>query len=321
MTLTLVYKRPDSPNFYVIGTKISTKTTSRRDAEEMAKKVLREKWRTDVLGEPTRTWKALVREWLEYKAGQASLVQDQMVIGRFSELLERECVEDLEKITMEIISAYARAQKAQTSPSTANRHLNTIRAMLNRAKELKWLHDVPTIESYELPKKLPKGITPEQLEMITTHLPPWVAQMAVFAAQTGLRRANVAGLKWEWISADGMTAVVPGTATKTKRVYTVPLSTQARAILAARPREGVFVFPQERIRPHWEKAREAAGLAHVRFHDLRHSWASWHVQNGTPDRILMHMGGWTSPRMLANYAHLATEHLAAYADNLNGAPK
>jgi hypothetical protein len=43
--------------------------------------------------------------------------------------------------------------------------------------------------------------------------------------------------------------------------------------------------------------------------------ASWHAQNGTPMHVLQELGGWESPLMVRRYAHFATEHLAAYANN------
>ena len=49
---------------------------------------------------------------------------------------------------------------------------------------------------------------------------------------------------------------------------------------------------------------------------LRHTWASWHVQAGTPLFALQEMGGWESPQMVRRYAHLTAEHLAPYADRL-----
>jgi integrase len=66
----------------------------------------------------------------------------------------------------------------------------------------------------------------------------------------------------------------------------------------------------------WYTALEKAGIADFRWHDLRHTWASWHVQQGTPLFAPQELGGWESPEMVRRYAHLAAEHLAPYADRL-----
>ena len=66
----------------------------------------------------------------------------------------------------------------------------------------------------------------------------------------------------------------------------------------------------------WYAASVRAGIADFRWHDLRHTWASWHVQQGTPLYALQELGGWESPEMARRYAHLAAEHLAPWADRL-----
>ena len=57
----------------------------------------------------------------------------------------------------------------------------------------------------------------------------------------------------------------------------------------------------------WRKALERAGIENFRWHDLRHTWASWHVQAGTPLHVLQELGGWETPAMVRRYTHLAPE--------------
>ena len=71
----------------------------------------------------------------------------------------------------------------------------------------------------------------------------------------------------------------------------------------------------------WYKALRRAGIENFRWHDLRHTWASWHVQSGTPLNVLQELGGWASYAMVQRYAHLAADHLAPWADRLAWAKK
>jgi integrase len=48
----------------------------------------------------------------------------------------------------------------------------------------------------------------------------------------------------------------------------------------------------------WYKALKRAGISSFRWHDLRHTWASWHIQNGTPLRVLQELGGWETASMV-----------------------
>ena len=65
----------------------------------------------------------------------------------------------------------------------------------------------------------------------------------------------------------------------------------------------------------FKNALSKAGIEKFRWHDLRHTWTSWHVQNGTPLHVLKVLGGWASYEMVQRYAQLAPEHLAKYASN------
>jgi integrase len=68
----------------------------------------------------------------------------------------------------------------------------------------------------------------------------------------------------------------------------------------------------------WKTALEKAGIEDFRFHDLRHTWASWHRQAGTSCDELKDLGGWKSRVMVDRYAKYATEHLAAAASRIEG---
>ena len=67
----------------------------------------------------------------------------------------------------------------------------------------------------------------------------------------------------------------------------------------------------------WKQAFDRAGIEEFRWHDLRHTWASWHVQSGTPLNALQELGGWSCYSMVQRYAHLSADHLAGYADNIS----
>lgn len=67
----------------------------------------------------------------------------------------------------------------------------------------------------------------------------------------------------------------------------------------------------------WRSSLKRAGITDFRFHDLRHTWASWLIQSGVPLSALQEMGGWESIEMVRRYAHLAPNHLTEHARKID----
>jgi len=71
----------------------------------------------------------------------------------------------------------------------------------------------------------------------------------------------------------------------------------------------------------WRSALSRAGITDFRWHDLRHTFASYHALNGTPLLTLKALGGWQSLSMVNRYAHLATEGTRQYVlEHVPGVP-
>ena len=70
-------------------------------------------------------------------------------------------------------------------------------------------------------------------------------------------------------------------------------------------------------KPSWLSACRRAGIEDFRFHDLRHTWASWLIQSGVPLSVLQEMGGWEAREMVRRYAHLAPNHLTEHARKID----
>jgi len=154
-------------------------------------------------------------------------------------------------------------------------------------------------------------------------LPAHQAAMARFALATGLRQRNVSYLEWTQVDMARRVAWIHPDQAKARKAIAVPLNKDAMAVLEARrgiSAQWVFTWGGKPVRQvntkSWRAAVEKAGLVDFRWHDLRHTWASWHVQAGTPLYALQEMGGWSSVEMVRRYAHLAAEHLVDYAENI-----
>jgi len=110
---------------------------------------------------------------------------------------------------------------------------------------------------------------------------------------------------------------------KARRAIAVPLNGEAMAVVrkqVGKHPSHVFSFSRKPIKQvstkAWYRVLKRACIEDFCWHDLRHCWASWHVQNGTPLFALQELGGWESPAMVRRYAHLAADQLAPYAERL-----
>jgi len=128
-------------------------------------------------------------------------------------------------------------------------------------------------------------------------------------------------LTWQQVDLERKLAWVHPDQAKGRRAIPVPLNESALRTLEKQIGKHptiVFTYSGESIEQvstaAWYKALKRAGIEDFRWHDLRHTWASWAVQSGVPLFALQEMAGWETEGMARRYAHLAAGHLAAYAD-------
>lgn len=148
----------------------------------------------------------------------------------------------------------------------------------------------------------------------------YLRPLVLLALNTGMRRGELFGLEWRDIDHDRRTLTVRGEGSKSGQTRHLPLSPEAVEVLAGwrQSTEGTgLVFPgpdgarRTIVKTAWGRVLEAAGIEGFRFHDLRHTFASWLVMGGTDLYTVRDLLGHSSVAMTERYAHLAPEHKAA----------
>jgi integrase len=300
----------------------STETCDRKEAQELHDKLKSEVWRVQRLGDrPKRIWQDAVVRWLREQANKASLRDDKRMLRWLDRFLARR---ELESISRTIVEAIIEAKQAEgCTNATVNRHLALLRAILGRCvRDWEWLDRAPTIRLLKEPTRRIRFLTQDQALTLLRELPLHLGEMAMFALATGLRAANGTRLTWEQVDLSRNLAWVHPDQAKARKAIAVPLNDMATNVLARQVgKHPVHVFtyqgrPVKQVSTRaWYHALKRAGIENFRFHDLRHTWASWHVQSGTPLFALQELAGWETERMVRRYAHLAANHLAAYVAN------
>lgn len=212
---------------------------------------------------------------------------------------------DSGEVAREIASS---GRGAGLSVAGINRYLAVLRKASSVAVNLGWIPHRPAIALIPGEKARHIYLTPEEVERIASHAGE-AAEVIRFLALTGLRRGEALSLTPDMIR-DGCILLAD---TKSGRPRLVPMPREAARIAQERL---PWSISSPNLRRLFERARKAAGMPHVRMHDLRHTYASWLVQAGQPLAVVRDLLGHSSLAVTSRYAHLAPEHLRAAVGSL-----
>jgi integrase len=295
-------------------------TENKVEAQEFHDKLKAECWRVQKLGEkPRYIWDQAGYRWLQETEHKRTHQEDIRKLLWLQQFLRGRI---LVEITRDEITAIGEFKKRESSGATANRYLALIRSILLKAcNEWEWIDKAPKVKMYKELKRRVRWITPDQVRKLLDELPYHQQEVTVFALATGLRQANVLQLTWQQVDLARSTAWIFGDQAKGKEDIHVSLSQLAVDLLnrqIGNHQERVFTYKGKPIgqinTKAWRNALMRAGIVNFRWHDLRHTWASWLVQNGTPLYNLQEMGGWKSGEMVRRYAHLAPAQMSKHAE-------
>ncbi len=319
-----LYKRTGSPHYWFRfsygghETRASTGTRNREEAEQVEARAKQERFQSDRLGiTPARLWESAAADYLDSLAGDNRY----NTAGRIVWLGKYLNGVDIAKVSRPLLEKIQQEKAKTCKPGTVNRVLGIVHAILAREARHGRLAAAPSIEMLPDPVKRLDPITREQADVLIKWLPSHQIPMVLFALETGLRRTNITHLRWSQVDLGRRMAWIHPDQAKEKEGIPVPLSDLAVEVLdgqVGRHPDWVFVYRGGPVYQTstlaWREACAKAGLAGFRWHDLRHVWASWHRQAGTPMDALQDLGGWRDPKSVRRYAYLGADHLAEYVN-------
>lgn len=237
----------------------------------------------------------------------------------------------LDEITKKDIIDFHHGLKAKGyKPGTCNRSLILLRYAFNLA--IRWeipgikvnpTKDIPLFDDHE--GKRDRFLTHEEtqrlFESVQKSSNPMLQFIITMLILTGARKREVLDCRWEDLDLDRRQWRIP--TTKAGRPRYVPLSNGVVTLLANVPHDErcPYVFanpktkkPYDSIFNSWNTSRKHAGLAEVRIHDLRHSFASFLVNAGRSLYEVQRILGHTQIKTTQRYAHLSQDTLLDAAD-------
>ena len=218
------------------------------------------------------------------------------------------------------------------SPSTVNRYLAALSHVLGIAeRELKWLPDNPMRDVSKL--KEPRGrvryLSDDERERLLQACAESdnhnLLTIVILALSTGMRKNEIMTLTWGDVDLERQLITLEETKNNERR--SVPLVGKAHQLVKTLAKEckgpSELLFPGKNpsspieIKRAWHSALRRSGIENFRFHDLRHTAASYLAMNGASLPEISEVLGHKTYDMVKRYAHLSKPHMASVVERMN----
>jgi integrase len=298
--------------------KVSTRTTRKSEAIRF----LREFKVTHVHNAKSKRLSEFVAEFLAFAEATYSPKTVDIYHRVFGIFQKQTGDLTLQNLTARHIDQYKASRLAgKRKAISVNVELRALKAAFNVAKRWKLVDENPCAEVAQnpTPDEPPIFFNAHDFEELLAKIDQgWLREMVEFAVLTGLRRGELCNLRWQDVDLTARVVRIrssPTFKTKQGKRRVVALNNTAFLLLQSQahhsPSDYVFTLNGRKVRDEhagrlFKRAVRAAKLSDERlhFHSLRHTFASWLVQNGASLYQVQNLLGHTNPRVTQVYAHL-----------------
>jgi len=245
------------------------------------------------------------------------------ILARFGAFVRDAC---LLEITPETIDRYKTKRIREVSPVSVNIELRMLKAAFSTARRWRLLERDPFegVTFVSVPEQAPLNLTHEDFQKLLSCIKDgWLRDVVLFAVLTGMRRGEILNLRWSDVDLQRKLVHIQTNATwksKQGRRRTIPLSDTAFLLLQQRngksASEYVFTLNDRKIYENWvthlfKRYVRKANLSNqrVRFHSLRHSFATWLAQSKVSTWEIQKLMGHADIKTTEAYSHLLAEEL------------
>ncbi len=337
-----LYKQPKSRNWwlaYVDATGRLIRESSETGDYKVAKKKL-DKARGEV-AEGKRVQRAEVRNvtfadamktYLEWAKPQRAY-QNKFYMGRpEGELVKRFGNIPLRRFNVGMLEAYQQECLSNgNAAGTINRKIAMLKHLFHKASDWGWVDDetlriVRKVKMLKEPAGRLRYLTPEEVRRLLKECKsPYLRAIVTVALNTGMRRGEILALTWENVDLRNGYILVGQSKNGERRE--VPINAPVREVLSGivRRLDSSYVFhdakgrAMKEVRHSFERACRLAGIHGFRFHDLRHSAASFMAMSGVDLMAIKQVLGHKTIAMTVRYSHLSPGHLRNAVDALDRA--
>ncbi len=224
------------------------------------------------------------------------------------------------------VSKRSKKKKVPISPATVNRELAVLKTLFNKALEWGRVESNPAakVKKFQEPPSRERILTADETRRLLKAAGPDLRPVLITALGTGMRRGEILALKWADV--DLVRGFITITTSKSGKPRTVPMSGTVAEALGAVARRGEFVFHNAETGTHVKGVQTAfkaacrrakkkpddkkdPGITGLRFHDLRHTFASKALELGADIMSVSRILGHASITMTAKYLHPTGESM------------
>ena len=238
----------------------------------------------------------------------------------------------LDAITPELVTRYRdQLQREGRAPGTVNRYLTMLSKTFNNAvREWHLLRDNPVarVSKKQEPRGRMRYLSDDERGALleacraSSYRPLYL--IVLFAVTTGMRRGELFGLKWQDVDLERGLAILHNTKNGDRR--SVPVVPEVAALLRehgkVRRLDNPMIFAAggasevNDFDNAWYAALHAAKIKDFRFHDLRHTAASYLAMSGATTPEIAAVLGHRTLQMVKRYAHLSDQHTGAVVERM-----
>ena len=221
------------------------------------------------------------------------------------------------------------ADKRNWTSATRNRHLAMLKAMFNKGMEWGVAIENPVAGIKRLRENgsRTRFLDSEEIRRLLDAATDEFHPILMTAIHTGMRRGEILNLRWSDVDFKNRIVTVQESKSGRKRMIPIDDSLyETLRVLPSRFQKG-YVFPSP-VNPgkprfdlvrQWRNVTGKIQLENVRFHDLRHTFASHLVMNGVDIKTVQELLGHSSLTMTMRYSHLAPDHRLRAVKTLDSA--
>lgn len=272
-----------------------------------------------------KTFSDLCEEYTPYAVSnkaQSTIDKDK---SRMKVLLAHFGKSKIAEISAKDVEQYMQKRSLKLKPASVNRELALLRHMLSKAVDWGYLDSNPAkkVKPFKEPPGRVRYLSDGERERLLNSCSGMLKTLVLTAMLTGMRKSELQDLTWDDVNLDeGLITLVK---TKNNEIRRIPISKELlpvlRSLRDSMPfAHHVFSKPDGSPYGNWRTAFDnaciRAGIKDFRFHDLRHTFASYIAMCGHNAFTIQALTGHKTLSMVQRYTHLSNEYLRSAVDEI-----